>query len=126
VTNPNPTDLKYKIRIQRIRIVVGSVTSLTLSRGGGPENMYYTGYRCPCRKGHFWGVWPIEKHCKAQDLGIGQTGEQCKNGWTDLTFYMSCDVFLCKELLFGGHDNCTWVKIFSGISILTVVNFLTC
>jgi len=23
------------------------------------------GCRRPFRKGHFWGVWPIEKHCKA-------------------------------------------------------------
>jgi len=21
--------------------------------------------KCPYGKGHFWGVWPIEKHCKA-------------------------------------------------------------
>jgi len=20
--------------------------------------------RCPHENGHFWGVWPIEKHCK--------------------------------------------------------------
>jgi len=23
------------------------------------------GCRCSHRKGHFWGVWPIEKNCKA-------------------------------------------------------------
>jgi len=37
-----------------------------------------------------------------------------------LMIYMSRDVFLRKELTFGGHDNGTWAKIFSGI------NFLNC
>jgi len=32
----------------------------------GPGNMYYMACRCsPYGKGHFWGVWPIEKYCKA-------------------------------------------------------------
>jgi len=32
VTNPNPTDLKHKIRIRRIRSLAGSVTSLPTDR----------------------------------------------------------------------------------------------
>jgi len=27
----------------------------------GQGNMHYTGCRCPHMKGHFCGVWPIEK-----------------------------------------------------------------
>jgi len=26
------------------------------------------GLQMPHGKGHFWGVWPTEKHCKAQDF----------------------------------------------------------
>ena len=37
----------------------------------GPGNMYYMGCRCLHRKGHCWGARPIEKHCKAYDLGVG-------------------------------------------------------
>ena len=29
------------------------------------QGMYCMGCRCPDVKGHFWGVSPIEKHCKA-------------------------------------------------------------
>jgi len=32
-----------------------------------------------------------------------------------LTVYTSYDVFLHKELPFGGHDECTCREIFSGI-----------
>jgi len=31
----------------------------------GPGKMYYMECRCHHGKGHFWGAWPIEKHCKA-------------------------------------------------------------
>jgi len=34
----------------------------------GSANMYYIGCRCPHRKGHFWGIWLIEKHCKTLDF----------------------------------------------------------
>ena len=40
--------------------------------------------------------------------------------------YMSYDVFLCKELPFGGHDDCTWVKIFSVVNFLITINSLMC
>ena len=34
-----------------------------------PVNHVLDGSRCPSGKGHFWGVWPIKKHCKAHDFG---------------------------------------------------------
>jgi len=34
----------------------------------GQGTIYYMGCRCPHRKGHFWGIWVIEKHCKAKDF----------------------------------------------------------
>lgn len=36
--------------------------------------------------------------------------------------YTSYDVFLGKELPFGGCDDCICVKIFSGINFLIVIN----
>jgi len=36
--------------------------------GVGPGNMHYMGYGCRHGNGHFWSVWLIEKHCKAQDF----------------------------------------------------------
>ena len=35
-----------------------------------------------------------------------------------LVIYTSYDVFLRKELPFGGCDDCTCIKIFSGINFL--------
>jgi len=34
----------------------------------GPGTSVTLQCRSPPGKGHFWGVWPIEKHCKAQYL----------------------------------------------------------
>jgi len=39
--------------------------------------------------------------------------------------YMSYVVFLREELSFGGHNDCTCVKNFSGINFLIAINFLT-
>ena len=54
--------------------------------------------------------------------GLGERLSCAKNGWTNLNDlqYMSDDVFLRKELPFGGYDDCTCVKIFSSI------NFFNC
>jgi len=42
-----------------------------------------------------------------------------------LTIYTSYDVFLRKQSPFGGHDICTCVKVFSGVSFLMAINSLT-
>jgi len=42
-----------------------------------------------------------------------------------LAICTSQDMFLCKELPFGGHDDCTCVNIFSGINFLITINSLT-
>jgi len=52
------------------------------------------------------GIWPTEKHCKAQDLGLGKKVSCAKTGGRILTIYTSYDVFLRKELSFGGRDDC--------------------
>jgi len=41
-----------------------------------------------------------------------------KSGRTDLNDlpYMSYEAFLHTEMPFGGHDDCTCIKIFSGIN----------
>ena len=50
-----------------------------------------------------------------------------KTGGLILPIYTSYDVFLRKELPFGGCVDCTCVKIFSGINFLIVINsLLTC
>ena len=36
--------------------------------GVGQGNMSYMGCRCPYGKGHFWGVWPVEKQCNTWDF----------------------------------------------------------
>ena len=43
-----------------------------------------------------------------------------------LMTYMSFEVFLRKELPFGGHDDCTCVIVFSGVTFLIAINSLTC
>jgi len=72
------------------------------------------GYRCPYGQGHFWGVWPIEKH-----WGLGKSVRCAKNlcGLLSMT-YMSYDVFLHKKLPFGGHADCNCATIFSNIICL--------
>jgi len=35
----------------------------------------------PHGKANFWGVWPIENHCKTYDLWSWVKDELC--GWTD-------------------------------------------
>ena len=35
-----------------------------------------------------------------------------------LTIYASYGVFLCKDLRFRGHDDCTCINIFSGVNFL--------
>jgi len=50
-----------------------------------------------------------------------------KTGWTG--FLMICtsyDMFLRKDLPFGGRDDCTSIKIFSGVNFFKIaVNSLT-
>jgi len=50
-----------------------------------------------------------------------------KNGRTDLNDYcvrrMTC--FLHKEFPFGRRDDCTCIKIFSGVNFLITINSLT-
>jgi len=43
-----------------------------------------------------------------------------KTGGPMLTIYTLYDVFLCKELFFGGCDDCTDVKFFSGINFFKI------
>jgi len=43
-------------------------------------------------------------------------------GGQTLIINTSYDVFLCKELPFGGRDDCTCVKIFSGIKFLKITS----
>ena len=57
-----------------------------------PGNMHYMGMYIPHGNGHFWGVWPIEKHCKAQDFGW--KGELCKTGELINDLYVIWDVFV--------------------------------
>jgi len=52
-------------------------------------------------EGHLWGVWPIEKHCKAYDFEGWVKAVQKTDGHT-LTICTSHDLFLCKELSFWG------------------------
>jgi len=50
----------------------------------GPWNMHYMWTRCTQGKeGHFCGVWPIEKHCKAQDFGGLGKRVSCAKKWMD-------------------------------------------
>jgi len=61
----------------------------------------------PYGKGHFLGVWPIEKHCNLQSIEFWELGKRvscAKNGCTHLNSlgpYTSYDVFLCKKLPLG-------------------------
>ena len=58
--------------------------------------------RCPHGKGHYWGVWPIEKLCKEQDIGILEKGCTVqKTGRPILTIYTCGMMLLRKELPFG-------------------------
>jgi len=45
----------------------------------------------PHEKGHFWGVWLIEKHCTAWDFGLGKSRSSAKIGGPILMIYMSYD-----------------------------------
>ena len=45
-----------------------------------------------------------------------------KMGGPILMIYTLHDIVLLKELPFGGHDDCTCIKIFSGINFLIVIN----
>jgi len=47
-----------------------------------------------------------------------------KAGGPILAIYTLYDVSLCKELPFGGHDDCTCIKIFSSINFLITINSL--
>ena len=74
----------------------------------------------PHCKGHF-GVSDrlknIVKHTIC-GLGLGFLG---KKGGSILTIHKSYDVFLYTELPFVGRDDCTCVKIFSGVHSLNRV-----
>jgi len=43
-----------------------------------------------------------------------------------LRISVSYDVFMCKELPFRGCSDCTYLKIFSGIDFLIMINSLKC
>jgi len=95
-----------------------------------------SGVRCFHRKVHFWGVLPIERHCKHRILGSLVTG-LCKNSWTNLNDlikigptvfaqpcyqttqnpmftmpFVCCVVYLCMQLPFRGRDACASIKFF--------------
>jgi len=48
--------------------------------------------------------------------GLGKRVSCAKTGGPIFTIYTSYDVFLRKELPFGGRDDCTCFKIFSGVN----------
>ena len=53
------------------------------------------------REGHFWGVWPIEKHCNAYDFGVWKRVRCAKNRWIDLNDPYVVLLVLRKKLLLG-------------------------
>jgi len=90
--------------------------------GGNPR------CRCLQRKGNFWGC-QLKSIVKQRFWGwvtwwaVQKTGEPI---WMIYTLY---DVFLCKELPFGGHGDCSYVKIFSSVNFLnhsSLTRSLTC
>ena len=52
---------------------------------------------------------------KHRILGAGQKGELCKNGWIDLNDLCVVWRVLAQGVAFLGRDDCTCVKIFSGV-----------
>jgi len=78
--------------------------------------------RCPCGKGHFWGISLIEKH----RFGSWVKGQAVqKTGGPILMIYTLYDVFLFKQLSFGEHSYCTCIQIFSGVNcFLIAINSL--
>jgi len=79
-------------------------------------------------KGHFWGVWPIEKHwIGIRFWGLGKTVSCTKTDEPILTVNMSYDVFLRKELQFGVAMimRAPALKFFTGVNFLIAINFLT-
>ena len=95
-----------------------------LNRSTSVWNAESDGSREPCIT---WGVdastrrgtlllgvfWPMEKHCKARNIGVELKDEPYvqKTGGAILTIYRH----------FLGRDNCTSVKIFSGVNVGPVV-----
>jgi len=55
---------------------------------------------------------------------LGKPVSCAKKQVDHLTIYTSYDVFLHKQLLLGGHDDCTGIKIFSGIKFFNRNQFL--
>jgi len=79
--------------------------------------------RCPTGKDIFEGVWPIEKHRKAQNVERRVRVSGAKKR-TDVNIYTLYDWRLHKELSFVGCDDSTCVKIFSGINFINHNEFL--
>jgi len=82
----------------------------------------YMGCRMPPREEEFSGVWPTEKHYKAQDFEgwVIQRGVQ-KTDRPFLRINTLYDMSLCKLLPFGGHDDCICIKIFRGTNFCVTV-----
>ena len=73
-----------------------------LSRVGPENHVLNRGGDAPHGKGHFWGAWLIEMHCKRRIFGVGQKGELCQIGYGPiLTLCTSYEVFLRNDVLFG-------------------------
>jgi len=76
----------------------------------GPGNVLYGDVDSATGRGVYLGVWPIERHCKAQVLGLDKQMSCAKN--CPILICTLYDVFLCEELPFGGRDDCTCIKNF--------------
>ena len=67
--------------------------------------MYYMGFRCPTGKGTFGMSVRLKSIVKHRISGGGvKRVSSAKSGGPMLTIYTSYDVFLRKELPFGGRS----------------------
>jgi len=79
---------------------------------------------CRYRRGnrHLWMSGRFKNIVKHRILRLSKWASYAKKRWTGLDnlFVVWC-VFLCKELSFDGCDDCTCVKIFSGVNFWATV-----
>jgi len=80
-------------------------------------NLYYKGCRCPRSMGHLWRCLADWK--ALQSVGFGGLGEtvRCATVGLILMVCTSYDLFLHREVPFGGCNDCSWIEIFSGINL---------